>query len=280
MLSSLASLSLLLLSTSTLLVEAAGPHQARGGLSSKHRRAAHAKRLPSLPLDLQGRQLPGTVQIRKRSDGSAKCKVRPSSSSSALASSTYPTSSAGGQSSVVQVQSSTSSSAAAPTSTTAAWVAPTTTTTAEWVAPTTTTKVSFFPPPFFLPVPFEGKGEPSNSQGLKEKGLRVWSKDASEQGIEFDRFAPFFSSLLTLHSPLSLVLLLLMTMDVPGCYHDHHRCWIHLDHHSLLWAVLVEGRSRWNGFPSLVEHQARMVVRLVSLREGFGRRRGKEGGRE
>ncbi|KAL7415240.1 glycosyl hydrolase catalytic core-domain-containing protein [Mrakia frigida] len=140
MLSSLASLSLLLLSSSTLLVEAAGPHQARG---LNHRRAAsHAKRLPTLPIDVHGRQLPGTVKIRKRSDGSAKCKVRASSSSSSVlaASSTYPTSSAGGQ----QVQSSavallSSSSAASPTSTTAAWVAPTTTATAEWVAPTTTT---------------------------------------------------------------------------------------------------------------------------------------------
>jgi hypothetical protein len=61
---------------------AAAHHQRRFGSAGASRR--HALHAPAEARDVHGRQLPGTIAMRKRSDGSS-CKVRPSTSKTAAA---------------------------------------------------------------------------------------------------------------------------------------------------------------------------------------------------
>lgn len=124
-------------------------HQRRFGLAGrKGHAAAHAHQLEAR--DIHGRQLPGTMAMRKRSDGST-CKVRPVSSSS-VASSSVAASSAAPSSSAVASSTApvSSSSAAAPSSSSTEdeWTQTSSTaaaaTSSAWVAPTTTSVRSLF----------------------------------------------------------------------------------------------------------------------------------------
>lgn len=121
-------------------------HQRRFGLAGRKGHAAANAHLDAR--DIHGRQLPGTMAMRKRSDGST-CKVRPVVSSS-VASSSVAASSAAPSSSAVVSSTAPVSSAAAPSSSSTEdeWTQTSSTaaaaTSSAWVAPTTTSvRLSF-----------------------------------------------------------------------------------------------------------------------------------------